>query len=76
MLTENPLLVGAAAVLAGPAVGASLPETGRENELMGETRDSVVDRAQEAAREAASAVREVAGEAVEKVTDKVTPGRS
>jgi hypothetical protein len=76
MLTENPLLVGAAAVLAGAAVGASLPETGRENELMGETRDSVVDRAQEAAREAASTVREVAEEAVEKVTDKVTPGRS
>lgn len=73
MLRENPLLVGAAAVLAGAAVGASLPETERENELMGEARDSVVDRAQEAARDAASTVKEVAGEAVEKVTDRVTP---
>lgn len=73
MLTDNPLLVGAAAVLVGAAVGASLPETERENELMGEARDSVVDRAQEAARDAASTVREVAGEAVETVTDKVNP---
>jgi len=73
MLHDNPLLVGAAAVLAGAAIGASLPETERENQLMGETRDSVIDRAQEAARDAASTVREVAGEAVEKVTDKVAP---
>lgn len=72
MLAQNPLLVGAAAVLAGAAVGASLPETERENELMGEARDSVVDRAQETAREAATTVREVAGEAAAKVADKVT----
>lgn len=70
-MRDNPLLVGAAAVLIGAAVGASLPETERENELMGSARDSMVDRAQEAARDAASTVREVAGEAVEKVTDKV-----
>ena len=73
MLQDNPLLVGAAAVLAGAAIGASLPETERENQMMGEARDSVVDRAQEAARDAASTVREVAGEAVEKVTEKVAP---
>jgi ElaB/YqjD/DUF883 family membrane-anchored ribosome-binding protein len=71
MLRENPLLVGAAAVLVGAAVGASLPETDRENEIMGEARDSIVDRAQEAARDAATTVREVAGEAVGKVTEKV-----
>lgn len=83
MLTENPLLVGAAAVLVGAAVGASLPETERENELMGEARDSVIDRAQEAARDAAAsvrdkagAVRDVAEEAVEKARDEVTPGKS
>jgi len=69
-LNENPLLVGAAAVLVGAAVGASLPETERENEWMGEARDSVVERAQEAARDAASTVREVASEAVDKVADQ------
>ena len=64
MLNDNPLLVAAAAVLAGAAVGASLPETERENRLMGEARDSVVDRAQEAARDAADTVKEVASDPV------------
>ena len=64
MLRDNPLLVGAAAVLAGAAVGASLPETERENQLMGEARDSMVDRAQEAARDAANTVKEVASDPV------------
>jgi ElaB/YqjD/DUF883 family membrane-anchored ribosome-binding protein len=74
LLRDNPLLVGAAAIVAGAAVGAALPETDRENELMGETRDSVVDRAQDMARNAASTVQEVAGEAVKTVTDRVAPG--
>jgi hypothetical protein len=70
-LNENPLLVGAAAVLVGAAVGASLPETERENQWMGETRDNVVEKAQEAARDAAGAVREVAGETVGDAVGKV-----
>ena len=79
MINENPLLVGAAAMLVGAAVGASLPETEKENEWMGEARDSVVDRAQEAARHAASAVKEatndVVGDTVSKVAEKVTTGK-
>ena len=71
MLRQNPLLVGAAAVLAGAAVGASLPETERENEWMGETRDNVLDKAQEAARTATETVREVAGETVGDTLEKV-----
>ena len=80
MLRQNPLLVGAAAMLAGAAVGASLPETERENELMGEARDSVVDRAQNAAENAVSAVKEatneVVGDTVGKVAEKVTAKKS
>jgi ElaB/YqjD/DUF883 family membrane-anchored ribosome-binding protein len=79
MLHENPLLVGAAAVLAGAAIGASLPETERENRLMGEARDTVVDRAQEAARDAANTVKEVASDpvaAVSKVADAVSDKKS
>lgn len=64
MLRDNPLLVGAAAVLAGAAIGASLPETERENQLMGEARDSVVDRAQEVARDATNTVKQVASDPV------------
>lgn len=72
MMRQNPLLVGAAAMLVGAAVGASLPETEKENEWMGETRDSVVDKAQEAAENAASAVKEATNDAVGDTVDKVT----
>jgi ElaB/YqjD/DUF883 family membrane-anchored ribosome-binding protein len=71
LLRDNPLLVGAAAVLVGAAVGAALPETHRENELMGETRDSVVTQAQEMAQNAASTVKEVASNIPNQVTDAV-----
>lgn len=76
MLRDNPLLVAAAAVLAGAAIGASLPETERENQFMGEARDSVVDRAQEAARDAANTVKEAANDpigTVSKVAEVVSP---
>jgi hypothetical protein len=80
MLRQNPLLVGAAAMLVGAAVGASLPETERENELMGEARDSVIDRAHHAAENAVSAVKEatndVVGDTVSKVADRVTGKQS
>jgi hypothetical protein len=71
ILRDNPLLVGAAAVVVGAAVGAALPETERENELMGETRESVVNRAQDVARNAASTVQEVAKDAASQVAERV-----
>jgi hypothetical protein len=58
MVSENPLLVGAGALLIGAAFGLALPETERENSLMGETRDSLVDRAQQMASDAAARIRE------------------
>lgn len=75
LLRDNPLLVGAAAVLVGAAVGAALPETERENQLMGEARDSVMTQAQDMARDAASTVQEVASDAVQKVTDRASEGQ-
>lgn len=63
VLRDNPLLVGAAAALVGVAIGMSLPASETENRLMGEARDTVVDRAREAAGEAAGKVQEVAGTA-------------
>jgi hypothetical protein len=50
----------------------ALPETGRENELMGETRDQVVEGAQEMARTAATRVQEVATDAAKRVQDVAT----
>jgi ElaB/YqjD/DUF883 family membrane-anchored ribosome-binding protein len=46
---RNPLAAVGVAAVFGLAVGLVLPESERENELMGEVRDSMVGRAREAA---------------------------
>lgn len=46
---ENPLAVGAAAVAVGAIIGAAIPETERERELVGETRDRLIGKAQQMA---------------------------
>lgn len=69
VVRENPLLVGAAAALVGVAIGMSLPASETENRLMGDARDSVVDRAREVAGEAAEKVQDAAGKAVEAATE-------
>jgi hypothetical protein len=61
-LRDNPLGVGALALALGTAVGIALPGTERENELMGEARDSLVERAQEKASETLDKAQQVAGE--------------
>jgi ElaB/YqjD/DUF883 family membrane-anchored ribosome-binding protein/F0F1-type ATP synthase assembly protein I len=63
MLEENPLAVGAVAVGLGAAVGFSLPETEKENQAMGEARDSLVERGQEKAEELKPKVKSVAEQA-------------
>jgi hypothetical protein len=61
---QYPLAVGAAAFIVGMSVGMAVPETERENELLGEARDNAVQRAQEAASGAVERVKEAAAEAV------------
>ena len=63
MLQENPLVVGALAVGTGAAVGLAIPETAKEHEVMGEARDTVVEKAQEKAQEVQQSVQRVAEEA-------------
>ena len=65
---ENPLAIGLAVVAAGLAAGFALPTTRKESELMGGTRDRLVDRAREAARETKEKVQHVA----ERVVDQTT----
>jgi hypothetical protein len=76
MTSENPLLVGAGALLIGAAFGLALPETESENALMGDARDSLVDRAQQAASDAAGRLKDqasrVAGAAGD-VADSLAP---
>ena len=72
VVRDNPLAIGAAAALVGVAIGLSVPETETENQLMGEARDSVVDRARDLASDAAQKVQEVAvnaTDAAQKVQD-------
>jgi len=60
LVRENPLAAAAIAAAVGATAGLALPKTHLENEFMGETRDAVVSRAQEAARDAAEAGQEAA----------------
>jgi ElaB/YqjD/DUF883 family membrane-anchored ribosome-binding protein len=71
LLSRNPLLLGAVAVVAGAAVGLSIPETEPENRFMGEARQTLVDRAQDAAQTAVETVKDVAAGAAQTAVTKV-----
>lgn len=60
---EQPLVLGALGFALGAALGAGLPPTQREDELMGETRDQVVHRAQELGGEQLDRAKHVAATA-------------
>lgn len=67
-LQDNPLALGAIAIALGTAVGLALPQTERENQLMGEARDTLVERAQEVASDTFDKVQRVAGEVASDAT--------
>jgi ElaB/YqjD/DUF883 family membrane-anchored ribosome-binding protein len=52
LMQSNPLAVGVAAAAVGVVAGLAVPATQREHELLGETRDRVLDKAQQAAESA------------------------
>ena len=60
---ETPLLIGAASAILGAIVGLSVPGTTPENQLMGETRDGMLDTVQETVRDKVSLVQEAATDA-------------
>ena len=79
VLRENPLALGAAATLIGAAIGMTLPATEAENELMGDARDTVVDRARGMASDAAERVQNAAEQVKDvasKTADAARPGSS
>jgi hypothetical protein len=61
MVRDNPLLVGAGALMLGAAFGMAVPETDVENEWMGDSRDSLMQSAQQMAHDAAAKVQDTAG---------------
>jgi gas vesicle protein len=62
VMEENAMTVGAAAFIAGAALGFVLPATRRENEMLGEWRDQVVEKAQNLASDVAQQAKEVVQE--------------
>jgi ElaB/YqjD/DUF883 family membrane-anchored ribosome-binding protein len=71
MLEENPLMAGALALAVGAAIGFALPETQRENELMGEARDRLMRQAGDAAQDTLHKVQRVATEAAQATKEAV-----
>lgn len=63
-MQSNPLAAGAAALAVGLAVGLSIPETSKEDELLGPKRDQLMDQAQNVVQEKAQQVQTVAQQAV------------
>jgi hypothetical protein len=70
MMEENPLAVGVATLTLGILGGLALPSTRKEDELIGETRDRLVDRIEEVGREALDKGKQVAGTAVDTLKDE------
>lgn len=77
MLRDQPLVAGALGIAIGAVIGALLPLSRRENELMGETRDQLLDQAMEygqqtyeQATEAAKNVANAAAEAAKSEAEK------
>ncbi|HSN87725.1 MAG TPA: hypothetical protein VL025_13270, partial [Thermoanaerobaculia bacterium] len=69
-MEENPLAVGAAVLAAGVIAGLMIPSTRKEDEMMGETRDRLVERAREVGEEALEKGKHVATAAVETLKEE------
>ena len=63
VLQETPLVVGAVALALGAVAGVTVPQTRQEHRLMGEARDSLVEKAQAATQETLDRVQQVAAAA-------------
>lgn len=59
LLDEQPLALGAIGIAIGALLGGSLPATAKEDQLMGEYRDTLADKASSSAREAYDKASEV-----------------
>jgi ElaB/YqjD/DUF883 family membrane-anchored ribosome-binding protein len=57
-MQDNPLAVGVAAMAAGACVGLSVPTTHTENQVLGASRDALMDRASDSASQLKAQVRD------------------
>ncbi len=72
LLEEKPLAVGVVAMALGVTVGMLLPNTEPENKLLGEARDNLVGKAQEAVQETVGKVSTVAQNVTQEVQETVS----
>ncbi|HWN42558.1 MAG TPA: DUF3618 domain-containing protein [Thermoanaerobaculia bacterium] len=70
-MEERPLALGAAAIALGVVAGLMIPSTRKEDELMGETRDRLMERAKEVGGEALEKGKQVAHVAVDTLKEEV-----
>ena len=71
VMTDSPLIAGVVGLALGALVGAMIPETERENELFGQKRDELKQRATEMAREGVSQAKDIASAAASAATAAV-----
>jgi len=69
-MEERPLAIGAAALALGVVAGLMVPSTRKEDELMGETRDRLMERAKEVGEEALEKGKQVATVAVDTLKEE------
>jgi len=76
LLRSNPLMVAAAAMTVGAAVGLAMPETEHENEWMDEAREELFEHAQDVVHRTASQVRQAAGDIAGQVASEMVGGET
>lgn len=69
LIEENPLLLGAVGAVVGALLGMAIPESDRERELMGDTRDQLKERAVGVAEEGMHRARRVFDAAKDAATE-------
>jgi len=72
MMRRSPLAVGLGALALGVAAGLAIPETEIEDKLLGETRDGVMDQAQQTIQDTAQKAQSVVQQAVGAAKDAAT----
>jgi hypothetical protein len=72
LLLGNPLAAGALAVGVGAALGLAVPETEQEHQILGQTKDKLVDKAQMVANSALDKVEEASQNVLQRVEETAT----
>lgn len=74
IVREQPLVLGAIGLAVGAMLGAGLPRTREEDELMGEASDRLTERAKEAGKERLEQAKEAGKEQLEKAKEAMKEG--